>query len=35
MKVVQWSIGIVIGGMILTALFVGVVQGEFGIVLGM
>tara|TARA_B110000285_G_C14910006_1_gene507457 strand:+ start:94 stop:201 length:108 start_codon:yes stop_codon:yes gene_type:complete len=35
MKVVQWSIGVVIGGMILTALFVGVVQGEFGIVLGL
>ena len=28
MKVVQWTIG-VLGGMILTALFVGVVQGEF------
>jgi hypothetical protein len=35
MKVVQWSIGIVIGGMILTALFVGVIQGEFSTVLGM
>jgi len=35
MKAVQWTIGLVIGGMILMALFVGVVQGEFGIVLGM
>ena len=35
MKTVQWTIGIVIGGMILTALFVGVVQGEFSIALGL
>ena len=35
MKVVQWTIGVVIGGMILTALFVGVVQGEFSIALGL
>lgn len=35
MKVVQWSIGVAVGSMILTALFVGVVQGEFGVVLGM
>jgi hypothetical protein len=35
MKVVQWTIGIVIGAMILTALFVGVIQGEFSTVLGM
>jgi len=35
MKVVQWTIGVLIGGMILTALFVGVVQGEFSIALGL
>jgi hypothetical protein len=35
MKAIQWTIGIVIGGMILTALFVGVIQGEFSTVLGM
>ena len=35
MKAVQWTIGLVIGGMILTALFVGVIQGEFSTVLGM
>ena len=34
MKIVQWTIGVV-GGMILTALFVGVVQGEFSIALGL
>ena len=35
MKVVQWTIGLVIGGMILTALFVGVAQGQFDVALGM
>lgn len=35
MKTVQWTIGIVIGGMILTALFVGVVEGQFSIALGL
>jgi nitrogen fixation-related uncharacterized protein len=35
MKVVQWTIGLVVGGMILTALFVGVAQGQFDIALGM
>jgi hypothetical protein len=35
MKVVQWTIGLVVGGMILMALFVGVVQGEFSTVLGL
>ena len=27
MKTIQWTIGLVVGGMILTALFVGVIQG--------
>lgn len=35
MKAVQWTIGLVVGGMILTALFFGVVQGEFSTVLGL
>ena len=29
MRIVQWSIGIIIGGMILTALFAGAIQGGF------
>jgi len=35
MKAVQWTIGVIVGGMILTALFVGVVQGQFDIALGL
>ena len=35
MKVVQWTIGVIVGGMILAALFVGVIQGQFDVALGM
>jgi nitrogen fixation-related uncharacterized protein len=35
MKAVQYTVGIVIGSMILVALFVGVVQGQFDVALGM
>jgi nitrogen fixation-related uncharacterized protein len=35
MKAVQYTVGIVIGSMILAALFVGVVQGQFDVALGM
>ena len=35
MKAIQWTVGLVVGTMILTALFFGVVQGEFNVVLGL
>jgi hypothetical protein len=35
MKIVQYAVGTIVGSMILMALFAGVVQGQFNIVLGL
>ena len=35
MKAIQWTVGTIVGGMILIALFVGVIQGQFNVALGL
>jgi len=35
MKIVQYAVGTIVGSMILMALFVGVIQGQFNVALGL